>query len=240
METRKLLIVNGDDFGFTRGVNQGIVEAHLNGIVTAATLMAHGAAFAHAVELARATPTLDLGVHLVLWPDGALPQRLPSFLSRAARMSAAEIEAEFARQVGKVQAAGLEVSHLDTHKHTHLLPHVMRAVVSVARRFGIAWVRRPLRAASVQRHGLRTADHFLGIRLTGRMNRQSLARLLERLRPGLTELMCHPGRYDQELEAAPTRLKRQRQAELEALTDPGIRELLRSRGIELSSFRDQR
>lgn len=240
MTTTRFLIVNADDFGFTPGVNQGIVEAHLGGIVTAATLMADGSAFAQAVELARATPTLDVGAHLVLWPDGDMPQRLPAFLRRAARLSAAEIEAEFARQVEKILAAGLAPSHLDTHKHTHLLPHVMRAVVGVARRFGIPWVRRPLRAAAVLRHGLRAADHFLGIRLTGRMTRSSLARALRRLKPGLTELMCHPGRYDRELESAPTRLKRERQGELEALTDPEIRALLASEGIQLTSFRSQR
>ena len=240
MEKGKQLIVNADDFGFTRGVNQGIVEAHSGGIVTATTLMAHGNAFDHAVELARATPTLDVGVHLVLWPDGPLPQRLPAFLGRALRLSAAEMEDEFARQVEKVLRSGLRPSHLDTHKHTHLLPHVMRAVVAVAKRFGIAWVRPPLFAGAVRRHGLRAADRFLGFRLTGRMTRQSLALELERLRPGLSELMCHPGRYDQELEDSPTRLKRERQAELEALTAPEIRSLLRERGIELMSFRELR
>jgi len=178
-----------------------------------------------------------VGGHLVLWPDGAFPQRLPFFLRRAARLSEAQVEDEFARQVERVRAAGLFPSHLDTHKHTHLLPHVMRGAARVARRFAIDWVRRPLRAAAVRRCGLRTADHFLGIRLTGRMSRRSLARALARLRPGLTELMCHPGRYDQELEGAPTRLKRQRQVELEALTEPEIRDLLQARGIELTSFR---
>lgn len=238
MQGPKLLIVNADDFGFTRGVNEGILEAHRGGILTATTLMADGGAFLHAVELARATPSLDVGVHLVLWPDGAVPQRLPAFLGRAASMKAAEIETLFARQVEKVRAAGLQPSHLDTHKHTHLLPHVMRAVAGVARRFGIAWVRRPLLGATVRKHGLRVADHFRGIRLTGRLNRQSLSRLLERLRPGITELMCHPGRYDQDLEAAPTRLKRERQTELEALTAPEIRDILAAKGIKLTSFRD--
>lgn len=232
-----MLIVNADDFGLTRGVNEGIVEAHRHGIVTATTLMARGPAFAHAVELARATPTLDVGVHLVLWPDAAIPRKLPAFLRQAASLSAAEIEAIFTGQVEIVQAAGIRPSHLDTHKHTHLLPHVMRAVTGLARRFGITWVRRGIlsRAAS---QGLKEADHFRGIRLTGRLDRRSLARFLRRLPAGLTELMCHPGRYDQDLEAAPTRLKRERQVELEALTDPGIRALSRANGLELVSFRD--
>ncbi len=109
---------------------------------------------------------------------------------------------------------------------------------------GMTWVERhyssALRSALCEIGESEATDHLLGIRLTGRMNRQSLGRLLRGLRPGITELMCHPGRYDQDLEHAPTRLKRERQAELEVLTDPEIRELLRVHGIELSSFRDQK
>jgi len=234
----KRLIVNADDFGFTRGVNEGILRAHREGIVTATTLMAGGLAFEHAVEMARGTPTLDVGVHLVLWPEnGRLPQRLPSFVKRALTSSTAEIEAEFARQVEKVRAAGLIPSHLDTHKHVHLLPKVMEAVARVAARFGIEWVRRPLHRRQVTARGLLTPDHFAGLRLTGRMNRERLVERLKRLRPGLTELMCHPGLYDEDLEHAPTRLKRERQAEMEALSSPEVRRLLERMGVELTCYR---
>jgi len=68
------------------------------------------------------------------------------------------------------------------------------------------------------------------------MTRDSLLAALQRLKPGLTELMCHPGLYDDELEGAPTRLKRQRQIELEALTSPEVRQLLHRTGVELVSF----
>jgi len=67
---RRRLIVNADDFGLTRGVSEGIVYAHRNGIVTSTTILADAAAFDHGVDLLRDTPSLDLGVHLVLWPDG--------------------------------------------------------------------------------------------------------------------------------------------------------------------------
>jgi len=229
-----ILIVNADDFGFTRGVNDGIVEAHTRGILTATTLMAEGGAFQHAVELARAYPTLDVGVHLVLWPDGDLPQRLPSFLRRAMSLSSAEVEALFARQVEKVIAAGISPSHLDTHKHTHILPHVWKAMVKVAERFNIRWIRRRLVPGS---SSTRCTDHFVGVRLTGKMTPASLATALRRLRPGITELMCHPGRCDADLESAPTRLKQSRQVELEALTAPETRALLAEKGVELSNFR---
>ena len=245
----KKLIVNADDFGFTRGVNEGILRAHREGIVTASTLMADGPAFAHAVEAARATPSLDVGVHLVLWPapgvqpgaafeEWRLPRRVPWFVARALWSSSGAIEAEFCRQVQKVRAAGLCPSHLDTHKHLHLLPWVMKAVVAVARRFAIPWVRRPLYRRQATARGLRVPDYLVGFRLTGTMNRNTLLRGLSRLRPGLSELVCHPGLFDQELERAPTCLKQQRQVELEALTDPEVRRLLERQGVELTSYRD--
>ena len=236
--TEKILIVNADDFGLTRGVNEGIVEAHRNGILTATTLMAEGPAFDHAVELARSSPSLDIGVHLVLWPEGKLPQRLPSFVWRAVRMRQAEIESLFERQVERVFQAGITPTHLDTHKHTHVFPHVFGAVLQVAQRFKISWIRRPLSGRETVAAGVRFTDNFLGWLDTGRLNRQSLARLLDRLQPGTTELMCHPGLCDSELQAAPTRLKRERQIELEALTAPEIRALLHERGVELRSFRE--
>ncbi len=234
----KKLIVNADDFGFTRGVNEGILRAHEKGIVTATTLMANGAAFQHAVEIAKSTSTLDIGVHLVLWPEGGpMPRRLPSFVGRSLGWSVAQIEAEFCRQVEKIMAAGLVPSHLDTHKHVHMLPWVMKAVARVASRFGIAWVRHPMRPRQVTRYGLRTPDHFTGIRLTGRMNRHTLLHTLARLRLGLTELMCHPGICDDELRRAPTRLREERELELNALASAEVRHLLARMKVNLTSYR---
>jgi predicted glycoside hydrolase/deacetylase ChbG (UPF0249 family) len=235
------LIVNADDFGFTCGVNDGIVEAHRHGILTATTLMADGAAFDHAVECARATPSLDVGVHLVLWEESGLPQRLPAFVMRALTMSTDAIERLFSAQVERVIAAGIAPSHLDTHKHTHTLPHVMRAMERTARRYGIVWVRRCLwwnRWWNPRRAGLHTTDHFMGLGLTGKMARESLAAELSGIRPGLSELMCHPGHCDAALESAPTRLKQERQRELDALTSPEIRAMLEANGIELTSYRN--
>ncbi len=233
------LIVNADDFGLTRGVNAGIVDAHLRGIVTATTLMAHGAAFDHAVELSRAHPSLDVGVHLVLWDEAALPQRLPWFVMRAMKMSTAEITRLFSEQIAHVKSVGIAPSHVDTHKHTHTLPHVTRAMLAAARAHGIAWVRRPLfRPGWRPPNGMRATDHFAGLDLTGKMTRTSLADRLTRLRPGLTELMCHPGFNDADLGASPTRLTASRSAEIDALTAPEIRELLASKGLSVVNYRN--
>jgi hopanoid biosynthesis associated protein HpnK len=154
------LIVNADDFGFTSGVNRGIVEAHAHGVVTSATLMANGPAFAEAVQLAKTVPKLSVGCHVVL-TDGQpvlAAAQLPSlttgahfrdgmktFAARAisGRMDASEITAEAAAQIRKIQSARIAVSHIDTHKHTHLFPKVLRPLLRAAADCGVRAVRNP-------------------------------------------------------------------------------------------------
>jgi hopanoid biosynthesis associated protein HpnK len=158
----KQLILNADDFGMTRGVNEGIVRAHRNGVLTSATLMACGAAFEDAVERAKANLGLAVGCHLVLvggqaiapreeisslvdW-DGWLPKTLSGFIARVSlgRVRAQEIEREMRAQIEKIQAAGIEPTHLDTHKHTHAHPIVMEALGRAAQATGIMRVRKPI------------------------------------------------------------------------------------------------
>ena len=148
MKTRKQLIVNADDFGFTPDVNAGIVEAHRRGILTATTLMANGAAFDDAVRLAAETPTLDIGCHLVLVSGRSmvsgqpLPLTVGQLLGAIARRQIG-IYDELSAQVRHILKAGIRPTHLDTHKHTHLAPPVLDAVARIGHEFGIPWVRRP-------------------------------------------------------------------------------------------------
>ncbi|HYM10794.1 MAG TPA: ChbG/HpnK family deacetylase [Bryobacterales bacterium] len=261
------LIVNADDFGFTAGVNDGILEAHQRGILTAATLLAGGAAFAHAVELARANPTLDVGCHLALVgfrsvrpPQRELPRTVRQLLWDVLR-DPSWIEPELEAQVKMILRAGLQPSHLDTHKHTHLAPPVLEAVCRISERYSIPWVRRPFdlplvaaaspvtRAvnAGLQRlggrfdrtlaqHQCRTTDHFAGFQWTGEYGARELAALIRALPAGLTEFMCHPGRCDAELRGARTRLKESRERELAVLTSPEVRQAVAEGGVELVSY----
>lgn len=242
----KRLIVNADDFGFTRDVNAGIVEAHRRGILTATTLMANGAAFEDAVRLARENPSLDVGCHLVLVqgeslaePGRPLPASLGELL-RGLALGRLRIYEELAAQVRRILAAGLRPTHLDTHKHTHVLPPVLAAVARLGEEFEIRWVRRPLLGflgtRMLARRGCRSTDHFAGFRLTGRFGPAELASLIRSLPPGTTEFMCHPGRCGAELRAARTRLKESRERELEALLDPVVRRALEESGVELGTY----
>jgi hopanoid biosynthesis associated protein HpnK len=160
-QTRQL-ILNADDFGLTRGVNEGIIRAHREGVLTSATLMACGPAFDLAVELAKLNPQLGIGCHLVLVggraiapldeipslasKDGRLPESLGGFVTRlsAGMIRPVEIERELRAQILKIRAAGIEPTHLDTHKHTHAHPFVMRALSRVASELGIPRVRKPM------------------------------------------------------------------------------------------------
>ncbi len=267
----KQLVVNADDFGFTRDVNEGIVEAHQHGILTATTLMANGPAFDDAVRLARENPRLDLGAHLVLvggpalaTPGKELPPGIPQlFAAIAARRI--RIYDELSAQVKRILDAGIRLTHMDTHKHTHLAPSVLEAVARIAEESGASWVRRPfdlpLTAARggapwlkrvtsdglsvvrarfhrvLAKHHCRTTDHFAGFQITGRFQTRELVALIRALPEGSTELMCHPGHSTGELRAARTRLKESRERELAALTSPEARRALEECGVELVDYR---
>jgi hopanoid biosynthesis associated protein HpnK len=166
------LIVNADDFGFTAGINRGIVEAHSRGVVTSSTLMANGRAFSDAVQLARTMPQLSVGCHVVLIDGQPLldPKTIPSLIDRDAagkfgrdsgaarfrdgiggfalraltgRLDPREIEEEATAQIRKLQDAGIVVSHLDTHKHTHLFPRVLRPLLKAGAACGVRALRNP-------------------------------------------------------------------------------------------------
>jgi predicted glycoside hydrolase/deacetylase ChbG (UPF0249 family) len=159
------LIVNADDLGLTAGVNRAIVESHSGGIVSAATLMANGAAFADAVTAARSAPNLSVGCHVVLVdgtpvspPDAvdtllairsAEPDKFYSSLSAfAARAMLGgfdpdQLVAEITAQIRKIQSTGLEVTHLDTHKHAHIFPEILAALLRAARICGVRAIRNP-------------------------------------------------------------------------------------------------
>jgi chitin disaccharide deacetylase len=286
----KNLIVNADDLGWTEGVNRGIAEAHRNGIVTSASLLANGAAFASGVELARSTPRLGVGVHLNL-SDGepVAPRELvatlvsekgeftggpEALLLRIAKrdVSLSEVEQEWEAQIEKVKDAGIQPTHLDGHKHVHMLPGLFEVALRLAKRHGVWAIRvaheaSSLRAAlsagdelhasvvlkqgvqarglkllardareQAERAGISTTDYFCGIAQTGEMTKEGVARLLQSLPEGTTELMSHPGYADQDLQNSATRLQGSRQTELSILTDLEIRNLVASQGIRLIDY----
>jgi predicted glycoside hydrolase/deacetylase ChbG (UPF0249 family) len=248
------LAINADDFGFTRDVNAGIVRAHREGVLTSTTLMANGEAFEDAVGMAHENPTLDIGCHLVLVQGRSLvtgellPRGLRQLLAALAR-GGIDSYSEMRAQIEKVLAVGLKPTHLDTHKHTHLVPRIFRQLVRLAGEFDVPYVRLPLdRTVKLPSFadrfyrgiakgaGVRLTDHFLGFRLTGSFTEESFAAAIRNLPDGFTEFMCHPGVLGPELAKAETRLKESRARELKALTSPGIRQLIDESKVRLRPF----
>jgi hopanoid biosynthesis associated protein HpnK len=228
------LIVNADDFGFTAGVNRAIAVAHATGIVTSSTLMANGRAFEDAVCLAKTIPRLSVGCHVVLIdgepvldatqipsltstsssstsaPSGGARFRdgLKSFAARAltGRLDADEIEAEAGAQIRKLQSTGIHVSHVDTHKHTHLLPAVLRPLLRAARACGVPAVRnpfgprRPLKASELfRRPSLWTRSAEVRILRTLAVKFRNTARLEGMLTPDGTLGIVVTGSLDEKL-----------------------------------------
>ncbi len=272
---QRRLIVNADDLGLTKGVNDGIFDAHDHGILTSASLFAAGPATADAVTRIRQRPSLGVGCHLTL-VDGQptlSPDRVPTLVADdgrfrrswkpfiaaclAGRVSLSEVERELGAQIEKVRGEGVVLTHLDGHKHVHAFPPIFQIVARLATRFEIPTVRVPfepgsLAIAHVHRsvaawrqaalnlvlrrwtrwdrrialtRGLRTS-HFVGRVSTGLLNADALQALLGGLRPGVTELMVHPGYVDDDLEAIGTRLRQSRADEVELLRAPHTRDFV--------------
>jgi predicted glycoside hydrolase/deacetylase ChbG (UPF0249 family) len=259
------LIVNADDFGLTSGVNRAIVELHRAGVLTSATLMSNAAATAEAVVLAHATPTLGVGCHVVL-VDGApalAPHRISSLISArtgqlhptlgaflqrllTGRIRSSEIEGEACAQIAQLQSQGLRLTHIDTHKHTHMFPGVLRPLLRAARACGVRVVRNPFEPAwsqsatpgtlwmrrmqvtllrrlaptfrrIVAEEGFTTTDGSIGVLATGTLDARTVSSLAAALPEGIFELVSHPGYNDADLARAHTRLLGSREAEQQAL-----------------------
>src|SRR5262249_3527275 len=155
----RALIVNADDLGWTAGVNRGIAEAHRNGIVTSTSLLANGEAFDDGVNVARALPAMGVGVHLNLSDGTPLAGKkvVASLLDEKGKLSSGpeqlllklarrklklyEVEREWDAQIEKIRAAGIAPSHLDGHKHVHMLPGLFPIALKLAKRHSIAAIR---------------------------------------------------------------------------------------------------
>ena len=273
------LIVNADDFGLTAGVNRAVVELHAAGVLTSTTLMARAGATSEACDVAKSTSSLGVGCHVVLVDGepvlpareiptlvdqrtGCFPSKLTPFLARlfSGRIATDEIEAEAAAQIRSLKSKGLVLTHIDTHKHTHMFPAVLRPVLRAARAANIRAVRNPFepswavratagagwaRCAEVSllrnleshcrriiaQEGMITTTGTIAVVGTGVLDGAAVRSLLSAMPDGTWELVTHPGYNDADLAKVRTRLRASRDIEREALA--AIREFPQ---IELISY----
>jgi chitin disaccharide deacetylase len=223
--TERLLIVNADDFGRSASVNRGVIEAHEHGIVTSASLMVRWPAAEEATAYARASSGLSLGLHVDV---GEWAYREDGWVQLYG--AAADLEAEVAQQLARFrELAGRDPTHLDSHQHVHREEPLRSIMLRLAGELGV-----PLREFSDR---VRYCGDFFGQAAKGRpypegITVDRLLRIVASLRPGVTELGCHPG-LDGELESS---YRDERPREVEALCDPRVPTTLGSEHIELRSF----
>ena len=213
------LIINADDFGLTEGVNQGIIAAHVSGVVTSTSLMVDFPGAVRAAELMHEHPELSVGLHFVDdTPELDQPGRA---------------EAEFARQLERFRTlTGVEPTHVDSHHHVHV-KRISR-FVPLVEPLGV-----PLRGDGQVRY----LGAFFGHPEPGMIDHDRirpaflLALLGDEATAEVTELGCHPGRVTDELRSSYTA---EREIEIATLTEPGLRERIEELGLTLSSFHDLR
>lgn len=279
---QRRLIVNADDFALTEGVNRAIGELSEAGALRSCTLMSAGAAFKDAVRTIKEYKNLRVGCHVVLVDgccvapaeavptlvaggEGQLRNSLPRFIAdlQRGKIPESQIEAEAIAQIRRLQDAGVTVTHVDTHKHTHLFPRVARPLMRAAMQCGVSAIRNPfeqawsarlmrgpllrkLEVAALRNFSttfqkllraseLKTTAGSIGVSATGTLDEANLKRLLDGMPEGTWELVCHPGYNDAALGAVRTRLRNERDVERNALLAQ-IPAAVRSGRFELIGF----
>jgi hopanoid biosynthesis associated protein HpnK len=276
----KQLIVTADDFGAALAVNEAVEEAHVRGVLSAASLMVGAPAAADAVSRARRLPGLRVGLHLVLVEGAPIsdPAEIPDlvgpdglFRTDMAGLGAAiffrpgvrrQLEAEVTAQFEAYAATGLPLDHVNTHKHFHLHPTILSAILRIGRRFGLKALRAPVEPHAVlariepqaspgasqliaswaalgrgraRRAGLRTPDQVFGLGWSGAMTPDRLRALISHLPAGLSEIYLHPAKADAYPGSAPGYRYLE---EFQALVNPDVIAAASSQDVALGGFAD--
>lgn len=278
----KQLIVNADDFGLHPLINAGIIKGHQEGFITSTSLMPSAPCWQEAVRLAKENPHLGIGVHLTLVGSvpSVLPKEqvsslldddglfLPDYVAFAKRyysgaVKKAELEAELRAQLERALSCGVNITHIDSHQHTHVLPGINSLVLKLSNEYNIIRVRIPkegylftggfqtgvgrligrsglsfcadMVALRADSLGLRHPQHFYGMLAGGHLNAQLIANILRQLPEGVSEIMTHPGLDSAALGKAFSWQYHWRE-ELDAYLDADNKVLLKELGIEPVSF----
>lgn len=270
-----LLVVSADDLALTDGVCRAVLRAHLDGVVTATSLLAVGRSFDLAVAMLRDHPGLDAGAHLAIVGEdppllsareiptlvdrhGSFPLSYRTVIARglAGRLDPADVRREFEAQLQKITGAGVAVSHLDTHQHTHLWPAVAGVLIDLATEHGIPAVRTPRSQRQlpigfgvnllsrrlrdrVGSAGLLTTADYTGLDEAGALDDARFGRSLLAIDAGsaTVEINAHPGEAD-DADLGRFGWGYRWADELAMLVAPKTRNLLEDNGFRLGKFRD--
>jgi len=218
------------------------------------------------VVLVDGIPTCDSKNIPTLLVNSRFRDRLTNFalLAASGRLDPEQIETEVSAQIKKLQSAGVQVSHLDSHKHTHMFPVVLRGILAAAKACGVGAIRNPFEPlifatarhwkrqfqlrmmrrfrasfrAALDEIGVVTPDGCIGIAATGGLTAKTFGDLIDHLPEGTWEFVSHPGYNDADLNKVRTRLRESREKELGILTSPQAKESLQKAGVQLISYHD--
>jgi predicted glycoside hydrolase/deacetylase ChbG (UPF0249 family) len=219
----KCLIVNADDFGASRGINRGILEAHQRGILTSTSLLVNTAWSREAAESSRTAPEMSVGLHADVRNE----------LKETAADSGRRLRDELERQLSSFEELmGRPPTHLDSHHNLHRDPKALPAFLDLAIQHGL-----PLREHSPVRYFSKFYGQWGGQTHFEQISVESLTRMIEtEIEDGITELSCHPGYVEA---SYLTGYGVEREAELRTLCDPVVREVLAAGSIQLISYHER-
>lgn len=279
----KSLIVNADDFGLHTAINQAILYGHTAGCITSTSLMAMGNAFEEAVGISLRKPSLGVGVHLTLVAERPVlpPDQVPTLVDKQGRfatehtafirqflqgaISLREVSDEFTAQIERVRNAGVQITHLDSHQHLHVLPRITEICIALAKKYRIKAMRIPAESyfftggypinlkrcvgkigltflsikarKKITREAIAVPAHFFGMLAGGHLSKFYLQQMIAALPEGTSEIMMHPGN-DAAILGALYPWEYQWEEELNAALDPSTLALLRHEDVALRSFRE--
>ncbi|MCF6138498.1 chitin disaccharide deacetylase [Pseudalkalibacillus berkeleyi] len=203
------LLVNADDFGYSRGVNYGIMDAHKHGIVNSTTMLMNMQGTDQAIELAKENPDLKVGVHLTLTCGKALAPKVPSLTSddgtfrmtrkfeRIEEVRVEDVEMEWSAQIEAFLQTGLVPTHMDSHHHIHGQSKLLSVVKRLSEKYGL-----PVRNVfGDKKTDLRLlTDIFLADFYKDGVHEGYFDELQNRVKGGTSvEVMCHPAYVDEAL-----------------------------------------
>ena len=279
----KRLIVNADDFGLHSAVNHGILEGYEKGCIRSTSFVAAGAAAEEAAELAQKHQGLGVGIHLTLVAERPVlsPSQVPTligengyllpdhtafirrYMTGGVRME--ELYAECEAQILRAKEMGIRLTHIDSHQHLHVLPGVIRTVLSLAKKYGFTKMRLPaepflftggyptsagryvakcgltscarLAKSKICRAGISTPDHFFGMLAGGHLFAKYFLSILRALPDGVSEIMVHPGKDNLVLDGI-YHWGYHWEEELASVTSAEAIDIVKQRQIELISYRE--
>lgn len=232
---KKYIVLNADDFGLSVNTNKAIITSHKDGILTSTSLLVTTPGFNHAVNLIKKNPELGLGIHFSLTWGKAVSDKIKVpklvdkdgyflndfvikiLLSYADKSFLEQIKIEFTNQMEKALSKGLNIDHIDSQHHIHMIPKIFSIVKHIAKSYGVKYIRLPYEKINLWpwqngfnqlllnlpkvmlmryfKNFITFNNHinFYGLLHSNKMNKRAFQQILSQLSSEISEILFHPG-----------------------------------------------